>query len=78
MIFGPAVKVHEDQFSTTPSPRASVISSSDMYSEQMQFYLAGENCLIRQSAITSDPYILSQIPLDDIAFKNASLLIFTS
>ncbi|MFX0101268.1 MAG: hypothetical protein ACFFCS_16970 [Candidatus Hodarchaeota archaeon] len=56
----------------------SVINSDDLYSEQMQFFLAGDDCLVRQSAITTDAYILDQIPLNDIAFKNATLIIVAS
>lgn len=59
-------------------PRTSTMSSTDMYSEQISVYLAGQDCLVRQSAITTDQYILNQVPLDDIAFKNASMLVFMS
>ncbi|HME54851.1 MAG TPA: hypothetical protein VKM55_21785 [Candidatus Lokiarchaeia archaeon] len=59
-------------------PRGSSIGGSDLYSEQISVYLAGQNCLIRQSALTTDQYILNQVPLDDIAFKNASMLVFMS
>nr|MDO8085693.1 hypothetical protein [Candidatus Sigynarchaeum springense] len=56
----------------------SAVSGTELYAEQVQFYLAGQNCLIRQSAITEDPYIIDSVPLDDIAFKNASVIVLTS
>ncbi|MEX2683245.1 MAG: BatD family protein [Candidatus Sigynarchaeota archaeon] len=56
----------------------SAVSGTELYAEQIQFYLAGQNCLIRQSAITEDPYIIDSVPLDDIAFKNASVVVLAS
>ena len=56
----------------------SLISGDDVYSEQIQAFLAGNNALIRQSAITNDNYTLNQLPLDDTAFENATTILFSS
>jgi hypothetical protein len=73
----PANRSPRDAF-TSQQMTPSVVSGTDLYAEQIQFYLAGQNCLVRQSAITDDPYILDRIPLDDIAFKNASVIVLAS
>ncbi|NMC08011.1 MAG: hypothetical protein GYA24_22585, partial [Candidatus Lokiarchaeota archaeon] len=56
----------------------SAVTGTELYAEQVQFYLAGQNCLVRQSAITEDPYIIDHVSFDDIAFKNASVVVLAS
>ncbi|MHA1714134.1 MAG: hypothetical protein ACTSXP_00685 [Promethearchaeota archaeon] len=58
--------------------RHSLINGYDLYSEQIQFFLAGQHVMIRQSAITDDKYIVDQVPLEDEAFINASIIIYSS
>ncbi|MHA1682622.1 MAG: hypothetical protein ACTSUE_16915 [Promethearchaeota archaeon] len=69
---------NEDPRDLPTTMNESVVNGFELYSEQMQFILAGDTCLIRQSAITEDKYIISHVPLDDLAFKNASLIIIIS
>ncbi len=77
LVTNPASSSQQEGF-TSQQGSTSVVSGTDLYAEQIQFYLAGQNCLIRQSAITSDPYIIDRVPLDDIAFKNASVIVIAS
>lgn len=77
-LAGPALTMQGAGPAFGGAPVPSIVSGTDVYSEQMQFFLAGETCLIRQSAITTDLYIVDQVPLNDIAFTNASVVAFFS
>ncbi|HME52404.1 MAG TPA: BatD family protein [Candidatus Lokiarchaeia archaeon] len=65
-------------FAAPGVPHKSAISASDLYSEQIQAYLAGSYSLIRQSAVTNNTSVLNGIPLADPAFLNASFVLFMS
>ncbi len=74
----PIISLQGNTSKNLDSPNASIVAGSEMYSEQLSAYVAGDTSIIKQGYITNDSNVLKGFNYDDPAFDECSILIASS
>ena len=74
----PMVSLINNNNDTIKTPSVSDVAGSEMYSEQLSAYIAGDTSIIKQGYITNDSNILKGFDFNDPAFHECSVLIASS